>query len=263
MPFNPPSEFRDYQKGDFVFGLSKPVEDFITGRRHPRTQKVVSPGKVDSVRFPGGKPEFKDKDERIAFNKALQPVRVKDLEVARDYVETFSGARLDRNVLYFDFLQNHLKYQRAYFDKNDDYKAAYKNFDTNPTSNALFRAKSKAGLLFCIQNDISLHFILDDLVLEEVIGKNREDAQHPAKNERKDPQNPTDKIRTVTGSELRWIYRYRTDPDVQRLVQFWINDTQCCPPWEPQFPGTQVDWSTYQPTVKDRKAKQEQTAEAT
>jgi hypothetical protein len=62
--------------------------------------------------------------------------------------------------------------------------------------------------------------------------------QHPTKHH--SPNNefkaaPHDKIRTVTGSELRWIYRNKNNVETRTYVQFWFNKRQCCPPWDQNY----------------------------
>jgi hypothetical protein len=54
---------------------------------------------------------------------------------------------------------------------------------------------------------------------------------------------------SITGSEIRWIYRHRNDPTVRARVQFRcgraMNYRTCEPPW--QTPEGAVLWSQYHP----------------
>ena len=210
MPFAP--QYRDYEEGDFIFGIGASIEAFkTTGPAHGRLSN--------------------------ATNLARKPITVRDLNQTRAVVDQkFLGERKVFNNSYLDALQNHPRYQVMYNN------ATPGKLD-EPSGSAAFRAKSKEGLVYCILNGIHLHFTLDGLNLSEVMGKNRTGE---FKND------PVDKVRTVTGAELRWIYRYKDDLQTQAYVQFWINNTKCCPPWAvgyKVFVPSAPDWN-YLPSTK-------------
>ncbi|MEZ5667844.1 MAG: hypothetical protein R3F55_10500 [Alphaproteobacteria bacterium] len=216
MPFKAP--YRPYTQGDFIFGVAESITAF--------QQHVTS-------------------NQGIAFKaNTSQPVTtMKQLSTSRnDVANKFTGERQDLNNAYLDSLENHPKYINAPNITYDNQASM---------NNALFRAKSKAGLNFCVTSNRHLHFVLDDLDLAGVLAKN---WKHPTK-----PNNPnnefktsaTDKVRTVTGAELRWIYRNSNRPETQEYVQFWYNNAQCCPPWEANFGAVQIgapqpqQWANY------------------
>lgn len=80
--------------------------------------------------------------------------------------------------------------------------------------NAINR-KCKGGLFWIatLDDDTMVHFILDGIDFDHVVHKSL-------------PQE-----RSVTGSELRWVYRNRHDPRVQLHVQFWLRNAPVPPPW--------------------------------
>jgi hypothetical protein len=184
--------YRDYTTGDFIFGINASIEQFKT--TGPAHGHLPQGAKLSKT-----------------------PITVRELSLDRQNVaNTFSGERATLNNSYLDALQNHPKYHTAY-------NVTTPGNVQQPDGNKVFRAKSKEGLNYCIANHQHLHFVLDGLDLAEVMGKSR---QGEFKN------SATDKVRTVTGAELRWLYRNRLSPDTQEYVQFWIDGQQCCPPWE-------------------------------
>jgi hypothetical protein len=61
----------------------------------------------------------------------------------------------------------------------------------------------------------------------------------------------SNKVRSVTGAELRWVYRHRFNARVQRHIQFWLNDQPCHAPWHSLMVGVPGGgpkaWSRYKP----------------
>ena len=123
-------------------------------------------------------------------------------------------------------------------------------WQANPNSGdvkwALWKRKSKSGLWWATKLAAkTVHFCLDQLDIDTVINKNYV-ADVPQGPGRKDPgiTDFTQKKTSITGAELRWIYRNRRDPQVQGLVQFWANYAACNAPWE----GNAGQWAAYKPT---------------
>ncbi|CAH1662662.1 conserved hypothetical protein [Hyphomicrobiales bacterium] len=106
-----------------------------------------------------------------------------------------------------------------------------------------WRKKSKFGLYWHTHSESSatVHFFLDQLDIAAVIKKSHEhDYVTPLGGKR----------RSITGSELRWIYRNRHDPQVQKSVQFWRNGYPEYPPWDASFwqsPRDFCSWKRYWP----------------
>lgn len=203
--------WKNFKEGDFIFGINAQIAAFQQKHNVPKAS-IIDP--VGTVR-------------QLADN--------------RTNLENFEGFRREQNSAYLESLENHPKYQLAY------------NRDKTPGStgsNAQFRLKSKAGLNFCISSNIPVHFILDELKLKQIIEKNFTDPKKLWSPNNEFKNSDADKIRSVTGAELRWIYRNRDRPETQECVQFWFKGTQCCPPWEPAFrhPDSQAsDWNAYKP----------------
>lgn len=197
MPFKTP--YRPYTEGDFIFGIGESITSFQ--KSLPTIDFKATPSTAGTT--------------------------VRQLSVSRTDVATkFTGERQDMNNAYLDVLEKHPKYINA--------PTLTYGSDTAKT-NAEFRMKSKMGLQFCIVSGRYLHFILDGLGLHEVLAKSWKHPTKPANPNNEFKTSPTDKIRTVTGAELRWIYRNSGRPDTQSYVQFWFKNTACCPPWDPGF----------------------------
>ncbi|MDC9582039.1 hypothetical protein PSI15_10755 [Xenorhabdus sp. PR6a] len=71
-------------------------------------------------------------------------------------------------------------------------------------------SKSKSQLV----RDIHVHFILDDINMQWVADKHEEFER-----------------KSITGKELRWLFRHRNHPKVSQKVQFWRNGQPVSPPW--------------------------------
>ncbi|SIP71980.1 hypothetical protein XIS1_1300035 [Xenorhabdus innexi] len=76
--------------------------------------------------------------------------------------------------------------------------------------------KCKGALSFiCENNDQEIakdvHFILDDIEYDKVVYK---------------------LDTNITGRELRFLYRNRSNPNISNKVQFWIYGKPTSPPWE-------------------------------
>src|SRR5262249_55867971 len=121
---------------------------------------------------------------------------------------------------------------------------------------AVAKRKCKAGLEYIIYNTLyRIHFCLDGMHLKAAANKSYDGSN------RGRPDNPVgktpstiawdEKVRSVTGAELRWVYRRRRDPMVSKKVQFWDkrggNWIQCPPPWsDPNQPeDVRMAWASY------------------
>jgi thiol-disulfide isomerase/thioredoxin len=139
---------------------------------------------------------------------------------------------------------------------HDKYKDAVNG---NLRDNSAVRHKSKGGLYWATKvAKKDLHFALDGIDMNPVVKKSGA-LDHP--------KGPVDtlpegerKTRALTGSELRWLYRNKGDPDVQKLIHFKLDDKPVPPPWE-KHPvsekdpgGREIDgpslWAQYKPSKK-------------
>lgn len=224
MPFNPP--FRThYSKGDLVYGLSAPrafwMMKFVPGFS---TQVISSQPTID----------------------------VMEREIAKaDQVS-------DWNAEFIEHLNEHPKYHWA-----TSSRAIWQN--ANGQDEQQIRMKCKGGLNWACTVGYHVHFILDDIDMNTVIDKNfgtgrtQETKRHwtvtsifgRGKQHQRLFDWRANKVRSVTGTELRWIYRHRFNPTVASHIQFWLNDKMCHAPWAPEMSGRPGfgpgEWSRYRP----------------
>lgn len=131
---------------------------------------------------------------------------------------------------------------------------------------ALAKRKCKGGLNWITHNTFRhIHFCLDGLDLVAAASKNYNGAGTADAPIGKAPLG-TDvyvKARSITGAELRWVYRNRNDPRVSGQIQFWkrkvswatgarVEDgwEQCLPPWSiGSNPAVRAAWAAYVPTT--------------
>lgn len=128
---------------------------------------------------------------------------------------------------------------------------------TTESQQHAWRTKSKAGLNWAVTQHKHVHFILDNLDMNDVAKKSNIQG-NPDKPQGKAPFGTAqkDKVRTITNAELRWVYRHKDNPDVKAFIQFWLDDKPCCPPWYPQWTvgfGMKKQtgdamWANYKPT---------------
>ncbi|CAH1671723.1 MULTISPECIES: hypothetical protein [unclassified Chelatococcus] len=173
------------------------------------------------------------------YTKYLAPGVCRQLLIVNCYLirdETSFLGPAKHNKDFVLMLSQHPKYREA-LNPDLDY-------------NTWSRKKSKFGLFWNAHNGLNTtaHFILDDLDLLDVIKKNNEGDSCPEMGI---------KGRSITGAELRWIYRNRYDPKVQRSVQFWLNGEPSYPPWEAGFDEGRVFarseyWTLYRPRSQQR-----------
>ncbi|QDQ25273.1 hypothetical protein FNU76_02290 [Chitinimonas arctica] len=91
-------------------------------------------------------------------------------------------------------------------------------------TNEAVRRKCKGGIKFGIECGKNIHFVLDGLEYREVCEKSG------FRNNGIDVDEGIS--RSVTGAELRWVYRNKITQGVLGQVQFWFNGNRCQAPWE-------------------------------
>lgn len=114
-------------------------------------------------------------------------------------------------------------------------KSSYGSADTKHNE---WKRKSKLGLYIFTQKGRKVHFVLDMLNIDSVIHKNY--------------GSETEENRSITGAELRWLYRNRDNPQVYKNVQFWYQGKECSPPWLEGAPKYQKAWKHYHPRTKGK-----------
>ncbi|OGO59659.1 MAG: hypothetical protein A2V85_12180 [Chloroflexi bacterium RBG_16_72_14] len=152
--------------------------------------------------------------------------RIDDYPVLASEMQHMRGRRPPEAKAFVKALGGHPKYGGAVSGEDD---------------NAAVRWKSKGGLYWAIMVDpgIHVHFVLDGIEQEAVVQKSYQGTISDV-GAHEDPG----KTRSVTGSELRWVYRNREHERVQERVQFWLKNKQCAPPWHGN--GAPL-WAQYQP----------------
>lgn len=91
--------------------------------------------------------------------------------------------------------------------------------------------KSKAGINWAKEDQFRIHFNIDGIDMNKVVEKT-----------------PIEGVKSITGSELRYIYRSRDDPNMAGVVQFWKNGNRVAPPWVTDKPL----WDGYKPKSSGR-----------
>jgi hypothetical protein len=239
MPFTQPFKF-DFTDGDLIYGLA-PMRRTLalhfaanSSATGPVTVDQYKKGMVDPAAF---KTFLQQNEADKKYNRFAQAIRAHD---------------------------------------NDEEKFASRSSDVQ--TNSVWRAKSKFGMSWTIDNRRGhIHFLLDQIDMAAVVTKTHSFAnpQNPAeilardRPQGKAPPSPSpvlvsDKERTITHSELRWLYRNRRRPEVAERVQFWHTTSQgcrpCLPPWDAQNLNTTVlngqqtlwavAWAHYVPTAE-------------
>lgn len=203
MGFDPASFKRSYSPGDLFYGLAGPRGELMTqlGAPSDRTQGAM-------INF---------------YNVG-------------DYAKS-TPAPAD-NSAFTDYLRS---------SSNPKHTDLMSRFDAmkNPAGNwPLWKRKSKSGLWWALRSaGKTVHFCLYGLDMDQVVnkcfpgvdgGKGRDFPVGPA---RKQITDFTKKETSITGAELRWMYRNRADDAVKNLVQFWNRASSsapfdvCVPPW--------------------------------
>ncbi|MBR0641603.1 hypothetical protein [Plastoroseomonas hellenica] len=196
-----------FQAGDMVFGYANCVAGWI--------QSHLGEGASDASKI-----QVYDTDAEVAK-------KITAVSDANEFVQALVG---------------HPKYNIVVRDEPNGIPGISGNM------NREWRIKSKGALhYFTKVAKKHVHFVLDDIDLDEVVSKSHTSGPPYGRDKPVGKAGPSDtKTRTVTHAELRWIYRNRVSPDVQAGVQFWLNGTACTPPW--QSGGGVALWSKYTPT---------------
>jgi len=169
--------------------------------------------------------------------------------------------------------KNKLTYDQEFIDALKESDKTRIILDTDLNDNAFWKAnrnnainiakrKCKGGLDYIIhKTDHHIHFCLDGMDMVQVASKTYDGkAGGVADDPGKSSKAWNDKSRSITGAELRWVYRNQLDPQVQSRVQCWKkNDSmapwadlwvQCEPPWKDSSRPSDVGaaWSAYRPS---------------
>jgi hypothetical protein len=225
MPFFP--QWRSYSKGDLLYGLS-----------NERTYLAIQFGLKDSDIYTIDDyslfSEQKNKYELSTFLK-WDPEFVKTMKEHIKYSEVF------------DFYDEH-KDQRLADDSNGESIPE----EVKLARDAVAKRKSKCGILYIVHNtEFHIHFQLAGIKMKPLVRKTHSKDSFVQFG----GQEWHEKGRSITGSELRWVFRHRFDLKVQNKLQFWCQDPedrgqryiQCSPPWDSSWPkpGHRKAWDEY------------------
>lgn len=238
MPFNQPYK-NDFTAGDLVYGVAPARKNLILKLGNDIWNAGV-PATVDQYR-----------------KKAMDNLSKKNRKTWKGFLqENESHPKYGR---YMQTIRSH---------NNDE--EAFAEFSKNEKQiNSIWRAKSKFGMEWTIKNQQGghIHFMLDTIDMGAVVTKTHEfispdDKSILACDRPRGKAPDSDKERTITHSELRWIYRNRNNPLVQARVQFWMTIGNqlitCAPPWNNENADTIMPsgktltwkqaWCVYHPT---------------
>ena len=238
MPFTIPFKL-NFTAGDLIYGLAPSrgglVQHLgvdIINSRGPATVDQYKKSSMDQLR----------KEDRKAWNSFLQ-----DNERHKKYGR------------YSMAIRGH---------HNDEEKFASAHSEL--AQNSAWRAKSKFGMEWTLVNQRGhIHFVLDDIDMGAVVTKTHRftdtggDVLAEDTPRGKAPAG-VNKERTITHSELRWVYRNRSNPLVQARIQFWLTTggalQPCGPPWDNDTKTTTMPsgsviswkqaWLAYRPTTE-------------
>lgn len=253
MPFTEPYK-QYFTKGDLVYGLAPERAGFMLKNWEEIMERADNISTVDHYRP-------STITEKLTQHEDAYQAKIAHYFPAKDQALIVDATRArDRNIKATLEFQKELSSFHADMRKHPNYsryidlleghdfdEVAFSTPEHRIESNSAFRAKSKFGMEWTIKknqtkdphspNVFHIHFILNEIDMKAVVLKSHRykdsDGHVLAQDFPKGKSRPgEDKERTITHSELRWIYRNRDNPLVQKSVQFWKDGVACCPPWE-------------------------------
>lgn len=143
---------------------------------------------------------------------------------------------LDRRVIpaqnydFINYVANHKKYSSI--------QSALSEIGDNPEMSDIellnIGRKCKAALVWASESGVRVHFILDDIDMDEVVRK--------LPNTRP-PLGSATPTTSITSRELRFLYRNRNNEKISSNVRFWKEGKQVPAPWETDS----TTWKRYKP----------------
>ncbi|HVS40412.1 MAG TPA: hypothetical protein VMS17_32945 [Gemmataceae bacterium] len=227
MPFQP--KWRDYQAGDLFYGLADPRWDLVT--------HLAAQGQI-ALAY--------DANNNLTTIVTIDQYDLCSSTHATAYNLTYDAA-------FIAALNAHKKYKSVVGQDLENKWGNLKNIggkDQQVEALAIAKRKCKGGLNYIVHHTpYYIHFCLDGLDMASVAGKSYSGpgaTDNPVGKSNTDWMN---KVRSITGAELRWVYRNHKVPKVQAKIQFWLNNAQCYPPWGPGHPTKwRAAWAAYIPT---------------
>ena len=258
MPFDGTTEngqFRNFHMGDLIYGLAG---GFAMGG--PRVQPTRYLAENTGMNFSSIQSElpYIDKFYDLSADKYCPNQGVADAITSKqleDASETNPHAREERRESFKKFILQRSQFYPHSEEKFYQLKIGYSQYD-NKLNEYLWRKKSKGGISWVIHYTPGhVHFCLHGLDMLQVVGKSHN---------RDVPSGHSDvklevKQRSITGAELRWIFRNRNNSLVKARIQFWnIIDGEdgfkaVIPPWE--TPEHILIWKGYDEGIYTRALK--------
>jgi hypothetical protein len=231
MPFNKPYQ-TEFKQNDLIYGLGNIREYYIDN--YSNFESALN-------------------DDITVFIDEYDITPCERVKLQRDFSAN--------EYLFFNTLKQHSKYNTVCTESpfKFNFKKSNKGSFTIEKPDSIHR-KCKGGLYWASESykngkGFSIHFLLDGIDMEKLALKStdtdmifnlRDYVSHRFLkdniNLEIDEINFTNhsndilvKDRSVTGVELRWIYRNRKAPCVQKAIQFWYEGKPCCPPWDKNF----------------------------
>lgn len=198
-----------FTPGDLMYGpiaerrpyLTSPAVEYPGRVKNPR-HKIVNP--YNAAWYPG---DFKEKGASVHKEPRIwEQAEANSLE--------FAGKSKDPDYTLRSAL-GHLKTFRAYYNKPGEKDAYPIKDDSDEERQKGWRRGSKAGIRNTIKGDKhQIHFVLDGLNLKNVFDKTETQSK------------------SVTSTELRFIYRNWQDSDFRKGVKFYKDNSLVPAPWE-------------------------------
>ncbi|MDC9593312.1 hypothetical protein [Xenorhabdus sp. IM139775] len=215
MPFYVPFETH-FSEGDLIYGLSYYRDNYIINKisgfenAQDYLGKDIWPSPfIDNYLVP---PEEKYMRNFINSNQ-------------NDPEEKFHRLYKDK-LKYIDSHHKYPKYAKDFFKhlgRDNKYRSVIEASEGLDYLN--LGRKCKGGLSWVSKGNsklirnIHVHFILDGINMKAVADKCEEFHELGSKN------------KSITGQELRWLFRHRDDSKVSKKVQFWKDGKPVSPPW--------------------------------
>lgn len=218
MPFNPP--YARYKAGDILYGLAQPRGELAQAMG-------IKQGDIYTI------------DQYDTFADA------------RPRGAPLSGLKYDPE--FNAAVARATDGQSKYADLNSGAQWA-----AHPDAmGAVARRKCKTGIDYICRNASgTIHFCLDGLDIFAVAAKSYDGpgARDNPKGKAHD-QAWFEKSRSITGAEIRWVYRHRNDVAIRSRIQFWNRESgqwvPCPPPWDDtRVPFVQAAFRCYQPSAE-------------
>ncbi|PHM72589.1 hypothetical protein [Xenorhabdus sp. KJ12.1] len=250
MPFKHP--FRDrFHVGDLIYGLHNSRAKYIdnmpafSDAKEHHDQSNVPPIFIDDYFL-----EREIIEEEIKTRPPLSvklPKHINDPNYEENKNSFFNHLKHELPSKYNNIATNR-RYPRYWdkFDKRnntlcDSERDYVEKFEAVAIKD--FGRKSKGGLSWAVTNGIYVHFILDDIDMLGLINKNKV----PRNVIGSDWAARIDLVKSITGQELRWIFRNRGDSRVAAKIQFWLDGKPVAPPWVETPNFLQIISSTFNP----------------